>query len=124
VTAGRRQLEGAPAAFLAANIGEVQWAPARLPVTDGVLRWLELAAEIRDRIGKVAHADRLDARQGRLGARLVRADDPLELRAPRTFGNREHTADTAQSPVQGEFAARRVLGETRAGKLVRRRENS
>src|SRR5207247_4126227 len=81
VTAGRRQLECTPSTLLAADVGEIERAPTRLAVADDVLGRLELAAEIRDRVRKVAYTDGLDARQGGLRARLVRTDDPLELGA-------------------------------------------
>ena len=94
-----------------------------LPFPTSELGRLELAAQIRDRLGEVTHPDRLDAGQRRLGARVVRTDDPLELRASRSFGHREHAADPPQTPVERELAARRVLGEPVARNLVRRGED-
>jgi len=122
VTAGGRQLECTPSAFLAADIGEIEGTPPRLTVANDVLRRLELAAEIRHRVCEVTHTDRLDAGKRSFGARLVRADDPLELVATRTFGDREHAADPTQTPVERKLATRSVFIKTRAWKLVGRCE--
>jgi hypothetical protein len=110
MTAGRGQLERAPATFLSAYVGEVERTPPRLAVADDVLGRLELATEVCDRVRQVTYADRLDARQRSLGTRLVRTDDPLQVVAPRTLGHGENTADPTQASIESELAARGVLG--------------
>src|SRR6266550_410921 len=93
VTAGSCQLECTPSAFLAADIRKIEWPPPRLAVAHDVLRRLELSAEVRDRIGKVAHSDGLDACQGSLGTSLVRTDDALQLGTTRALGDGKDAAD-------------------------------
>jgi hypothetical protein len=119
---GRRQLQRPSPTFLAAHVGEIERAPPRLPVADDVLGWLELAAKIGHCIGKMAHTDRLDPRQGSFRARFVRTDDSLELGTTRAFTDGEHTADATQAPIECKLSARRMLSETCTRKLVRRRE--
>jgi hypothetical protein len=118
VTARSRQLERSSTTFLAADVGEIERASPRFAVADDELGWLELAAEIGHCIGKMAHTDRLDARQGGLRARFVRTDDALELGATRAFADGEHTADATQAPIEGKLSARRMFRKTCTRKLV------
>src|SRR5439155_15531727 len=122
VTAGSREFECTPSAFLTADIRKIERAPPRLAVADDVLRRLELSAEVRDRVRKMAHSDGLDPCQGSLGTRFVRTDDALQLGTPRALGDGKHTADTTQAPVERELATRSVLREAVARKLIRRRQ--
>jgi hypothetical protein len=93
-----------------------------LPLPHDVLRRLELSAQVRDRVRKMTHPDGLDACQRSLGARFVRTDDALELGTARALGDGKDAADTTQAPVERKLSAGRVLSETGAGELVRRRQ--
>ena len=117
VPAGRSELERAPGALLAADVGEVgvdgrrDHAVGRRPVR---LRFT-LAAEIRGRLGEVADGHRLDPGERRLGRRLGRAEQPLQSSPARSLRRREHAADGPDSAVERELADRGVLGEPLGG---------
>ena len=122
MTTGRGQFERTPSAFLAAHVGEVERTPSRLAVADDELGRLELSPEIGHRVGEVAHADRLDARERRLRAGFVGTDDTLQVGATRAFGHGQHAADTTKASIQRKLSARRMLGEPCPRQLVRRCE--
>ena len=116
-------LERAPRALLSSDVREVGQRRRVVSAWRHDRVRLELAAQVRDRVGEVPHRDRLDAGERRLGRRLARAEHPLEPHAPRTLGDREHAADAAQAPVERELADGRVPVELVVRELLRRREH-
>ena len=83
----------------------------------------QLAAEVGDRLGEVAHRHRLDAAQLRLAGRLGRAQDPLEPGTPRALGDGERAAHRPDPAVERQLADGRVLREPLDRKLPRRRQH-
>ena len=81
VPARRRELERAPRPLLAAHVREIRQRRDDAAVQRQHRIRLEVAAEIRDRVGEVPDRDRLDARERRLGRRLRRTEQPLEPHA-------------------------------------------
>ena len=71
----------------------------------------------------MAHGDRLDARERRLGGGVARAEHALEPHAPRALGDGEHAADAPQPAVERELADRRVPVELVVRHLLRRGEH-
>ena len=116
------ELERTSRPFLTADVGEIERRPARLAVRGNEFGSLELAAEVRHRLGQVANTDRPDSGESCLGRRLVRADEPLEACTSHALSHAQHAAYAPQPPVEGELAARSVLGETLARDLSRRRQ--
>ena len=84
---------------------------------------LELAAQIRDRVGEVA--ERRPARCPRAPPRrrLRRAEHALEAHPPRALGDGEDAADAAEPAVERELADRRVPVELVVRQLPRRGEH-
>ena len=69
----------------------------------------QLAAEVRDRLGEVAHRHRLDPAELRLAGRLGSAQNPLEPGAPRALGDGERAAHRPDPAVERQLADGRVL---------------
>ena len=93
VTARGGQFQRTARAFLPADVGEVERHAPALPVSRHEFGRVALAAQVRDRLGEVAHTDRVDAGEHGLRARVVGADDSLEPGASRSLGHAEHAAD-------------------------------
>ena len=123
VAAGGRELERASRALLAAHVGEIGLIGLRLLVGRLGGRRPQLAAEVGDRLGEVAHRHGLDAAQLGLARRLGGAEDPLEPGAPRALGDGERAAHGPDAAVERELADGRVLGEPLGRKLPRRRQH-
>ncbi len=83
-------------------------------------RGVDLAAEVRDRLGEVPDRHRLDPGERGLGRRLGGADEALEPGPARTLRDRERPRDRSHPPVERELADRRVLGEPLGRELLRR----
>ena len=84
---------------------------------------LELTPEIRDRIGEVPEADRLDAGERSLGRRVRRAQDAFEPHAACALGDGEDAADAPQPAVERELTDGGVPVELGVRKLPRRGEH-
>ena len=124
MAARRRELERAPRALLAADVGQVEApAAAAAPVRRAGLRRLALAAQVRDRLGEVANGHGLDPGERRLGRRLGGAEEPCRDRRGAPLGRRERAADRPEPAVERELADRGVLREASGRKLARRREH-
>ena len=123
MAAGGRQLERAPRTLLPAHVGQVRL--VRLGHLVGRLcgRRPQLAAEVGDRLGEMAHGHCLDPGQLRLAGRLGGAENPLEPAAPRTLGDGERAAHRPDPAVEGKLADGRVLCEPIDRKLPRRRQH-
>ncbi len=120
VSARGRDLERAPRTLLAAHVGEVGYVGERLEVV-GRRRQLgrpALAAQVRDRLGEVAHPHRLDAGERHLRPGLGGAEQARKAGAARALGGDERARDRPQAPVEGELAERRVAVERVAAAAV------
>ena len=123
VAAGRRELERAPRPLLPADVGQVWMVGLGRLVGRLCRRRPQLAAEVRDCLGEMAHGDRLDAAELRLAGRLGRAENPLEAGAARTFGDGERAAHRPDAAVESELADGRMLGEPLDRNLPRRSQH-
>ena len=123
VAAGGRELERAPRPLLPANVGQVWMVGLGRLVRRLCRRRPQLSAEVGDRLGEMAHGDRLDAAELRLARRLGCAENPLEAGAPRTFRDGERAAHRPDATVESELADGCVLGEPLDRKLARCRQH-
>jgi hypothetical protein len=123
VPARRRELERPPRPFLPADVGEVGTVRPLLLLRRLDRGRAQLAAEIGDGLGQMAHGDRVDPRERRLGGRLRSAEDPVEPGPPGALRHREGTAHGANATVEGELPDRRVLGQSLPRELPRRCEH-
>ena len=95
VPSGGRDLERATRPLLAADVGEIRAGQRSDAVSGRDGLGLELAAEIRDRLGQVPDRHRLDPGERGLWRRLRGADDPGQ--PPRRFA----PSATAKTPATG-----------------------
>ena len=116
-------LERPPRALLSSDVREVGQRRRVVRARRHDRVWLELAAQVGDRVGEVPHRDRLDAGERSLGGRLARTEHVLQPHAPRALGHREHAADPAQPPVERELTDGGVPVELRVRQLPGRREH-
>ncbi len=124
VPARSRQLERASGAFLATHVREVGHRGGAMAVRRErrLGLELELAAQVRGRLGEVPDRDRGDARESGLSCGVGRTEEALGTEPPRTLGDGEDTADPAQAAVEGELADRGGALERAPWKLLRRRQ--
>ena len=100
VTTRGGELERAPGALLAADVGEVgPGRYARDSVPAHVWLELELAAQVCGRLGEVGHGNRLDIRERGLRGRLGRAEDARDALATRALGDGERAGNRPDPPV-------------------------
>ena len=115
VTAGRGDLERAPRTLLPAEVAEV--GRGRRVVHPALVwrrvcgRRLAPSPQVGDRLGEMRDGYGLDAGQGDLGARLGRADDPVEPGPARALGRDERAGHGSEAPVERQLADRRVTGQ-------------
>ena len=95
MSAGGSQLESAPRSLLSADLGQVgrrcRAAAVRRQRRLGLE--LELAAQVRDRFGKVADGDGGDSGEGGLPCGVRGTEETLGTEAPGALGNGENAAD-------------------------------
>ena len=95
VPAGGGDLERAACALLAAHVGKIGHTRQRFEVVCG--RWrlgrVALAAEVRHRVGEMAHADGCDSGERHLRSRLGGADEMRQPGAAGSFGGHQRTRD-------------------------------
>ena len=95
---------------------------ASISAGGGHVLGLELAAEIRDRLGQMGDRDRPDSCERRLRRRLGRAEKPLEAEPARSLRHAEHAPDAAQAAVERDLADRGVAAQLGLRDLPRRGE--
>ena len=123
VTAGGRELERAPGALLAADVGQVGRVglgpPSGGSAGGGRSSPRRYAtASARCRTGTASTPASAASRR-----RLGRAEEPLEPGSPRALGDRERAAHRPHPSVERELADRGVLSEPLGRNLPRRRQH-
>ena len=98
------ELERTPRPFLPAHLSQVGQRTRPRPVPLLGLGRLQLAAQVRHRLGEMGDRYRLDPRERRLDGRLRRTQDPSQPGGAGALGDREHAAHRPQPSIQRELA--------------------
>ena len=118
-----RDLQGAATTLLAADVCEVGAGGEGNGVFRGCRRQdVGVAAQIRDRLREVAHRERLDPGERRLGCGRRRAQDPREPGPRRSFGGGDRADHGSHAAVERKLADAGVLQEALGRYLPRRGE--
>ncbi len=125
VRTGRRDLESPARSLLAAYVREVR----RLRRVERVRRKglergrVDLPAKVRDRLGKRAHRDGLDACESGFRCRFGGAHHELQARAPRSLGDCERADHGSDPAVEPELPHRGMAAQPLGWNLARGREH-
>jgi hypothetical protein len=118
------QLERAARPLLPADVCEVGPGSGAVPVRRQrrLGPQLELAAQVRNGLGKVADRNGDDTCEGSFAGRVGRTEKARDAKPPRTLGDRQDAADAPQAAVERELADRGRLLERAPRQLLRRGE--
>ena len=124
MTAGGRELERAPGAFLSPDVGEVGRRRRAVAVRHERRLGLQvaLATQVGDRLGEMPDRDRGNAGKRRLACGVGGAEETIRAEPPRALGNGENAADPPEPSVERELPDGGGALEGAAWELLRRRE--
>jgi hypothetical protein len=127
VTARSRDLERAPRTLLAAKVAQVRRLEDAVRLTSLRRRVrggrIAESPQVRNRFGEVRHGHRFDPGERHFGARLGRADDPIDSGPACALGGDERPRNGTEPPIERQLSDRGMAGESSGGQLARRRQD-